>query len=96
VVWDATADRARAERDSWVITYGEPHRRNVLADYATLTGRSVTTDDLLVQASRWDLTEVALYAARFSRPHADDEDGEIAWAGFTESLSTVGARESAA
>ena len=72
VVWDATADRARAERDSWVITYGEPHRRNVLADYATLTGRSVTTDDLLVQASRWDLTEVALYAARFSRPHADE------------------------
>jgi len=56
----------------------------------------VTTDDLLVQASRWDLTEVALYAARFSRPHADDEDGEIASAGFTESLSTVGARESAA
>jgi len=43
-----------------------------------------------------DLTEVALHAGRFSRPHADDEDGEIAWAGFTESLSTVGARESAA
>ena len=134
VVWDATADRARAERDSWVITHGEPHWRNVLADgdglhlvdwdtallappardlwhvagaegeavddvlaaYATLTGRSVTTHDLLVQASRWDLSEVALYAARFSRPHADDADGEIAWAGLTESLSTVGRRESAA
>ena len=133
-VWDGTADRARAERDSWVITHGEPHWRNVLADgdglhlvdwdtallappardvwhvagadgpaadevladYATLTGRRVTTDALRAQASRWDLTEVALYAAWFSRPHADDADGEIAWGGFTESLSSVGARESAA
>ncbi|KRF42397.1 hypothetical protein ASH01_16280 [Terrabacter sp. Soil811] len=133
VVWDERAVRDHAERDSWVITHGEPHWRNVLsdadglhvvdwdtallapaardlwhvagaegvladavlADYAALTGRTVTTDDLRAQALRWDLTEVALYAAWFGRPHADDADGEIAWGGFTESLSSVGARASA-
>ncbi|CAN7188751.1 phosphotransferase [Terrabacter sp. LjRoot27] len=132
-VWDEHAVRAHAERDSWVITHGEPHWRNVLsgadglhvvdwdtallapaardlwhvagaegagadvvlADYAALTGRRVSTDDLRAQALRWDLTEVALYAAWFGRPHADDADGEIAWGGFTESLSSVGARGSA-
>ena len=126
--------RRRAERDSWVITHGEPHWRNVLsgadglhvvdwdtallapaardlwhvagaegvladevlAGYAALTGRAVTTHGLLAQALRRELTEVALYAAWFARPHLDDADGEIAWGGFTESLSSVGARPSAA
>jgi spectinomycin phosphotransferase len=128
--WEEAARRAYDSRESWVVTHGEPHWRNVLAgagglhvvdwdtallgppardlwhvagadgaaaeavldDYVELTGRAVTLDDLAAQSLRWDLTEVALYVAWFSRPHADDADGEVAWGGFTESLSSLAAR----
>ena len=133
-LWDEASEALLAGRESWVITHGEPHWRNVLtnedglhlvdwdtarlapaardlwhvpgeddaavdavlADYADLTGRVVTPQDLRVQTLRWDLTEVALYVAWFSRPHADDADSQTAWGGFTESLSSLAAREAAA
>ena len=129
--YDSLSVRALEQRDSWVITHGEPHARNVLVDeaglhvvdwdtarlappardlwhvvsgadaevvdaslahYQELTGRTVSLADLDVQALRWDLEEVALYVAAFSRPHAADEDSATAWGGLTAAVASLVSR----
>lgn len=89
VDWD-TARLAPAARDLWHVAGADgPGADEVLAHYEELTGRTVTPDDLAEHALRWDLTEVALYADWFARPHADDPDTETAWGGFTEALASL-------
>jgi aminoglycoside phosphotransferase (APT) family kinase protein len=132
--YDREAARALESRDTWVLTHGEPHWRNVLvgpaglhvvdwdtarlappardlwhatggasaaevhellADYERLTGLSVAPAELRVQSLRWDLEEVALYVAQFSRPHFADDDTATAWRGLSEALSSLASRSSA-
>jgi hypothetical protein len=96
VDWD-TARLAPAARDLWHVTSGAPldEVERLLADYAAMTGHLVTPEELDGQALRWDLEEVALYVAGFSRPHADDDDSATAWGGLSESLSSLASRSSA-
>ncbi len=78
VDWD-TCLLAPPERDVWLVAREEP---GILDAYRRRTGR--TPDAGLVEAHRlrWDLADVASFAAELRSPHADDDDTRTAWAGL--------------
>ena len=71
VDWD-TALLAPPERDLWRLARGGGG--SILRAYADATG--TTPDERLLElyAIRWDLAEIASFAAEFREPHEDTED----------------------
>ena len=71
VDWD-TALLAPPERDLWRLARGGGG--SILRAYADATG--TTPDERLLElyAMRWDLAEIASFAAAFRQPHEDTED----------------------
>lgn len=75
--WD-TAMLAPPERDLWLLATGD-----VLAAYADATGVTPRPSILELYRLRWQLTDLALTAARLCGPHSGDEDDEKSWQDLT-------------
>jgi aminoglycoside phosphotransferase (APT) family kinase protein len=75
VDWD-TALVAPPERDLWHLDHGDPA---VLDAYAQATGTSPRPWLLDLYRQRWDLTDLALCASGFRRPHARSADDDKSW-----------------
>jgi aminoglycoside phosphotransferase (APT) family kinase protein len=73
--WD-TALVAPPERDLWDLGGGDPA---VLESYARSTGISPLPWLLDLYRLRWDLTDLALYASEFRRPHAGTPNDDRSW-----------------
>ena len=73
--WD-TALVAPPERDLWDLGGGDPA---ALESYARSTGISPLPWLLDLYRLRWDLTDLALYASDFRRPHAGTADDDRSW-----------------
>ncbi len=71
--WD-TAKVAPPERDLWHLATAE-----VLAAYEEATGVRVEEDMLAMYRLRWELADVAEFAAGFARPHVGSADDEESW-----------------
>jgi spectinomycin phosphotransferase/16S rRNA (guanine(1405)-N(7))-methyltransferase len=73
--WD-TALVAPPERDLWDLGGGDPV---VLESYVRATGTSPLPWLLDLYRLRWDLTDLALYAGDFRRPHARTANDDKSW-----------------
>ena len=73
--WD-TAALAPPERDLWDI---DPGDGSVLRAYAEATGHTPREPLLRLYALRWDLTDLALFAADFRREHGQDANNAKSW-----------------
>jgi spectinomycin phosphotransferase/16S rRNA (guanine(1405)-N(7))-methyltransferase len=73
--WDTTLV-APPERDLWMLTDDDGR---VVEVYAATTGSPVLPTVLEQYRLAWELTEIALYVARFRRPHAENDDTAVAW-----------------
>jgi spectinomycin phosphotransferase/16S rRNA (guanine(1405)-N(7))-methyltransferase len=73
--WD-TAQIAPPERDLWNL---DPGDGSVLRQYAQATGHVPSHDLIELYALRWDLTDLAVFAAEFRREHGDDANTAKAW-----------------
>jgi hypothetical protein len=80
--WD-TALIAPAARDLWMV---DGDSRAATATYTELTGRVVTSEQLLLYRLGWDLADIASYVGWFSAPHAQTADTEIAWEALSGAL----------
>ena len=80
--WDTVAVGPR-ERDLWMV---EPRDADDWAAYGT--GSSVDPEAIRLYRLWWDLTEIALYATQFRRPHVEDADTRTAFDGFREYLTS--------
>jgi hypothetical protein len=76
VDWD-TALIAPPERDLWHFGSAEP---GTFDAYTKATGREVSQPMLDYYRLSWSLDDVASFAARFRRPHADTPDARAEWA----------------
>jgi spectinomycin phosphotransferase/16S rRNA (guanine(1405)-N(7))-methyltransferase len=74
VDWD-TALVAPPERDLWRLAQGDG---SVLGEYANATGTTPDERLLDLYTIRWDLAEVASFAAHFRKPHEDTDDSRKA------------------
>ena len=83
--WD-TVLVAPPERDLWAMVGENPQ---TIDDYRERTGVTPRVDALECYRLRWDLTEVALYLARFRAPHTENADTAKAWEGLNESLEIL-------
>ncbi|SEM52488.1 phosphotransferase [Nonomuraea pusilla] len=75
VDWD-TVGLAPPERDLWLVAEGPGD----LARYAEAAGRAPDPALLELYRLRWQLDDVAEYAAWFRGPHGRTPDTEVAWA----------------
>ncbi len=73
--WDTTLI-APPERDLWML---DPGDGTVIASYVGATGTPVLPSMLDLYRLRWDLSEIAIYIARFREPHGDDADTAECW-----------------
>jgi hypothetical protein len=73
--WD-TALIAPPERDLWAL---DPGNGAVHAAYAAATGVTPHADMLELYRLRWDLSDIAVDAGRFRRPHTGSLDDEKTW-----------------
>ncbi|HWG22991.1 aminoglycoside phosphotransferase family protein [Actinospica sp.] len=73
--WD-TAEIAPPERDLWNL---DPGDGSVLRRYAEATGYVPRHELIELYSLRWDLTDLALFAAEFRREHGDDANTAKAW-----------------
>jgi spectinomycin phosphotransferase len=87
--WD-TVLVAPPERDLWHLESGDG---SVLGAYAEATGVSPLPWLLDLYRMRWDLTDVALEAARFRRPHTGSANDEKAWRGLNGLLERLSVAE---
>ncbi len=78
VDWD-TCLLAPPERDVWLVAGEEP---GILSAYEERTGSTLETGLLEAYRLRWDLADVASFAADLRAPHDDDEDTRTARAGL--------------
>jgi spectinomycin phosphotransferase len=90
--WD-TALLAPAARDVWMLEDwlagpepGAPPGSGqdagdgaVARRYAEVTGRGIPQRELTLFRLRWDLTDIALFAADLAAPHERTADTEVAW-----------------
>ncbi len=74
VDWD-TALLAPPERDLWRLAQGEG---SVLRAYADATGKAPRERLIELYEIRWDLADIASFAAELQRPHGDTEDSRKA------------------
>jgi spectinomycin phosphotransferase/16S rRNA (guanine(1405)-N(7))-methyltransferase len=74
VDWD-TVLIAPPERDLWRLAQGG---RSVLRAYADATGTAPNEWLVDLYGIRWDLAEIASFAADFRKPHEDTEDSRKA------------------
>jgi spectinomycin phosphotransferase/16S rRNA (guanine(1405)-N(7))-methyltransferase len=74
VDWD-TVLVAPPERDLWWLAQGDG---SVLQAYADATGRASNEWLVDLYSVRWDLAEIASFAAEFRKPHEDTEDSRKA------------------
>jgi aminoglycoside phosphotransferase (APT) family kinase protein len=70
--WD-TALMAPPERDLWGL---DPGDGSILTAYAAATGVTPQPDRLELYRLRWDLTDIAVDASRFRRPHTGTADDD--------------------
>lgn len=84
VDWD-TVGLAPPERDLWLVA-AEPQD---LDTYAQLTGRKPDPSAMALFSLRWALADVVEFIDWFGRPHAETEDTEQAWVGFSETLEEL-------
>ncbi|HTJ70352.1 MAG TPA: phosphotransferase [Actinospica sp.] len=87
--WD-TAQIAPPERDLWNL---DPGDGSVLRQYAEATGYPPNRDLIELYSLRWDLTDLAVFAAEFRCEHGDDANTAKAWAAVqsvVHSLATSG------
>ena len=75
VDWD-TALLAPPERDLWWFAREAP---DLVSEYEGRTGTVVMDEILELYRLRWDLTDLALFAAQMREPHNDNEDSRTAW-----------------
>ena len=73
--WDTTLI-APPERDLWML---DPGDGTVIASYVGATGTPLLPSMLDLYRLRWDLSEIAIYIARFREPHGDDADTAECW-----------------
>lgn len=73
--WD-TAAVAPPERDLWILDSGD---RSVLQAYSEATGYAPSADLLELYRLRWDLTDLALFAAEFRGEHTEDPNTAKSW-----------------
>jgi hypothetical protein len=73
--WD-TVMLAPPERDLWRLAQGDV---SVLGAYAQATGGTPRQWLIDLYALRWDLAEIASFAAEFRKPHEDTEDSRKAF-----------------
>ena len=78
VDWD-TCLLAPPERDVWLVAGEEP---GILGAYEERTGSTLDARLLEAYRLRWDLADVASFAADLRAPHDDDEDTRTARAGL--------------
>jgi spectinomycin phosphotransferase/16S rRNA (guanine(1405)-N(7))-methyltransferase len=85
--WD-TAAVAPPERDLWDL---DPGDGSLLESYAAATGYRPRTELIALYTLRWDLTDLALFAADFRREHREDANSAKSWEaaqGVVRGLST--------
>ena len=70
VDWD-TVLVAPPERDLWRLAQGDA---SVLRAYAATTGTTPNEQLVELYCVRWDLAEIASFAAEFRNPHEDTAD----------------------
>ncbi len=85
--WD-TAGLAPPERDLWWIIAGSGAEADL---YASLTGREVSLRALALYRLRWDLDDAGLLVSDFRRPHEQDQDTEVGWAGLVAAVARLAA-----
>lgn len=73
--WD-TAALAPPERDLWDL---DPGDGSVLNAYDEATGHRPRPELIELYTLRWDLTDLALYAADFRRAHREDANSAKSW-----------------
>jgi spectinomycin phosphotransferase/16S rRNA (guanine(1405)-N(7))-methyltransferase len=73
--WDSAA-LAPPERDLWDL---DPGDGSILAGYAKATGYTPHESLLELYSLRWDLADLALFAADFRRVHAQDANSAKSW-----------------
>jgi spectinomycin phosphotransferase/16S rRNA (guanine(1405)-N(7))-methyltransferase len=83
--WD-TVLVSPPERDLWAMVRDNPQ---TIDEYHARTGVTPRVDALECYRLRWDLSEVAIYLARFRAPHAENADTAKAWEGLNESLEIL-------
>jgi spectinomycin phosphotransferase len=109
--WD-TVGLALPERDLWWILPGDSRGSGDSGDsggsggsgdlgaeanlYAALTGRDVSPAALALYRLRWDLDDIGLLLADFRRPHEQDQDTEVGWAGLVAATERLGTADPAA
>jgi aminoglycoside phosphotransferase (APT) family kinase protein len=74
VDWDTTM-LAPPERDLWRLAQGSD---SVLGAYAAATGTAPKPGLIDLYGIRWDLAEIASFAAELRKPHRDTEDSRKA------------------
>jgi spectinomycin phosphotransferase/16S rRNA (guanine(1405)-N(7))-methyltransferase len=79
--WD-TARLAPPERDLWLLGAD-------FSGYTAATGIVPVPELLEMFRLRWALTDVAVDAARFTRPHDGDADDETAWAILSSTVAAI-------
>ncbi|MDS1269707.1 phosphotransferase [Lipingzhangella sp. LS1_29] len=84
VDWD-TVGLAPPERDLWLVA-AEPQD---LDTYAQLTGRKPDPSAMALFSLRWALSDLVEFVDWFGRPHAETDDTEQAWEGFTDTLAEL-------
>ncbi|HET9172548.1 MAG TPA: aminoglycoside phosphotransferase family protein [Actinospica sp.] len=84
--WD-TAQIAPPERDLWNL---DPGDGSVLHEYAEATGYVPRHELIELYALRWDLTDLALYAAEFRHEHGDDANTAKAWVSAQSVVEALG------
>jgi spectinomycin phosphotransferase/16S rRNA (guanine(1405)-N(7))-methyltransferase len=75
--WD-TVRLAPPERDLWSLVERDT-RTDGLAEYEAATGYRPDPALLALFRRRWDLTDLAVTADRFRKPHTGDADDEKSW-----------------
>lgn len=88
VDWD-TAAFAPPERDLWDLDAGDG---SMLRRYEKATGHRPRPDLLELYELRWDLAELARYAADFRRAHAEDANSAKAWETAQDSVRALAGR----
>jgi spectinomycin phosphotransferase/16S rRNA (guanine(1405)-N(7))-methyltransferase len=79
--WD-TVRVAPPERDLWDL-------ETLWGPYEEVTGTALHPPTLELYRLGWDLKDLALYVARFRRPHDGDDDDAKSWEGANESASRL-------